>query len=170
MVIAPALSTWRIASAAPIPPAELPIIMYFVFFVLAMLSPPTCFSLQGQLHKIVIKLEPYVTALFRMKLGRYQVPSGNDTAQAKAVFRLTSHQRLILRLHVIAVYKVEVGFVRYTIEDRVGNYLLNLVPPHVWNLEARRKTAHLPRNHAEALMPAAFFGAGKKNLQPDADA
>ena len=65
--------------------------------------------------------------------------------------------------------EVEVGFVRYALKHGVGNPLLYLVPTHMGNLQSPGKLSDSPGNKIEALVPATFFGSGKKNLQSDTD-
>src|SRR3989338_4689220 len=99
-----------------------------------------------------------------MKLSGDEIAPSDDTTQGNTVRGLTSNQRFILRVGVIAVNEVKIGVVRYTGEYGMGNRLFYLVPPHVRDFQPRRKPTHLSRKNAQALMPAILFCRSKQGL------
>src|SRR3989338_444525 len=153
MAIDPARSTERMVSAAPTPPAELPIIRYFTFAILVIVVSIFSHALSLRLRqrdKVGKNFKPDFTALLRMKLSGDQIAAGNDTTKGNTVFRLTGKQRFVLRGSVIAVDEVEIGVIRYAGENGMGGLLLYLVPPHMRSFQPRRKLPHRPRENTEA--------------------
>src|SRR5262245_29816053 len=85
---------------------------------------------------------------------------------APSLAKPSSGRHRIVRMHEIEVRSVPDAF-----EELQLPVVPNAVPAHVGHtIGARRKSAHDPRDHVEALALAKLLAAGEKQLVADADA
>ena len=74
-------------------------------------------------------------ALLWVELSGHQVSLHDHAAKGHPILCCARYDRIVIGLSKVAMHEVEVGFIRYAIENGVLNVLFHLIPSYMGDLE-----------------------------------
>ena len=124
----------------------------------------------GPFEEVAVEAKAGVAALLRVELGGDDVVAGKGAGEGDAVVGLADNAFAVVGRRVVAVDEVEVGVVRYAVEDGVRPASSHLVPAHVRHFQAVGQSQDAAGKDVEAGVLAALLADGQERLEAHADA
>lgn len=126
--------------------------------------------------KILKYFKPHSLTFLRMKLGCHDVIAPDGGAEAHPVIGSGQDVLCPCRDHPVRMHKVYITAIFNPAQQRTLALYLNLVPPHMRNLQRLAGHLHIDgemlhgsRDNPETSVGAELLAAFKQNLQPQTD-